>query len=186
MKETPEYFTKHSDNPQDPDFLFITCSDSRVPPNLITNFGLGELFVHRNVANVITAEDSSINALLEFSVTALNIKHIVLCGHYGCAGVRVALEKAMSEPETIEPTSPIDAWLNNIKQVYNANKEQFAHVPSLEEKAKLLVQLNVKQGCSVIAANEFVKKAQTEKGFPSIKGMVYDMREGLLQEIDLN
>ncbi len=129
----PEYFSRLS-KIQTPEFLWIGCSDSRVPANEITGTEPGEIFVHRNVANLVVHTDLNLLSVLLYAVDVLKVKHIIVCGHYGCGGVKASL--------TNESFGMINKWLRNIKDVYRIHEDEFKSLENEEEKVNLLVELN--------------------------------------------
>ena len=133
-KQRPDFFQKLS-RQQNPEYLWIGCSDSRVPANEVVGLMPGELFVHRNVANLVVHSDMNCLSVLQYAVDILNVKHIIVCGHYGCGGIRAALEE--------KNHGLIDNWLRHIRDIQNRKIEEFAKVANVEEKVNLLCELNV-------------------------------------------
>ena len=134
--DDPEYFKKLSLG-QKPDYLWIGCSDSRVPANEVTNTESGEMFVHRNIANMVVHTDFNLMSVLEYAVNVLGVKHIIVCGHYGCGGVRAAM--------THKTYGLVDKWLRNIKDVYNINRLELDAIIDEDKRADRLTELNVIQ-----------------------------------------
>lgn len=165
-----EYFNKLAQI-QEPDFLWIGCSDSRVPANEITNTEPGEMFVHRNIANVVDIYDINFLSVLQYAVEYLKVKHIIVCGHYGCGGIKAALSG--------QSFGRMDVWLNKIKEVYNAHEKEFIHLNE-EEKFKLLVELNVMSGVNKVREISYVKN---DPGIV-VHGWVYDLKDGILNRLD--
>lgn len=174
LMDDPEYFEKLAYN-QEPEFLWIGCSDSRVPANKITGTHPGELFVHRNIANVVMANDINVLSVIEYAVTYLKVKHIIVCGHYGCGGVKAAM--------TDKSFGILDEWLVNIKDVYNANRAEIDAVADMEARANMLVEYNVKQQVINISKTATIQKAWDNNNLPQIHGWVYSLKDGLLQQI---
>jgi carbonic anhydrase len=161
---------------QHPEFLYIGCSDSRVSPNEMTGLDLGEMFVHRNIANIVTNADMSILSVLQFSVEVLKVKHIVVCGHYGCGGVNAAMGK--------KSLGLMDNWLREIRDVYRIHSDELDEIQNEHNKFDRLVELNVIEQCMNVLKTNTLQKHYKEYGFPVVHGWVYDMKKGML--IDLN
>ncbi|MEP7279215.1 MAG: carbonic anhydrase, partial [Bacteroidota bacterium] len=154
---------------------WIGCSDSRVPANKITGTHPGELFVHRNIANVVMEGDINFLSVLDYAVTHLKVKHIIVCGHYGCGGVKAAMiDKSFGI---------LDKWLLNIKNIYEANRAAIDAVADPAERANLLVEYNVRQQVANISNTVTVQKAWQNNNGPQIHGWVYDIKDGLLKQI---
>jgi len=173
----PGFFKKLSKQ-QKPDYLWIGCSDSRVPANEIVGMLPGELFVHRNVANVVAHSDLNCLSVVQYAVEALNVKHIIVCGHYGCGGIAAAL--------TNEKHGFIDNWLSNIKDVYIRHEEKFLKLDSEEEKVSLLCELNVKEQVNNVAHTSIVQDAWDRGDELTIHGWIYGIHDGLLKDLDVS
>ncbi|MDI1235804.1 MAG: carbonic anhydrase [bacterium] len=165
-----EYFYKLS-LIQEPDFLWIGCSDSRVPANEITNTEPGEMFVHRNIANVVDLNDINLMSVMQYAVEYLKIKHIIVCGHYGCGGIKAAMSK--------DSFGKMDIWLSKIKEVYSQNVSSFDGLETEEARLKKMVELNVIAGVKKIQSSELIQSN------PEIvvHGWVYDLLDGILHRI---
>lgn len=174
LLDDPEFFSRLSVS-QEPEFLWIGCSDSRVPANKITGTHPGELFVHRNIANVVMDGDINILSVIEYAVAHLKVKHIIVCGHYGCGGVKAAMSD--------KSFGMLDQWLLNIKNVYEANRATIDAVEDLDARANLLVEYNVKQQVINMSKTATVQKAWQNNNLPQIHGWVYDLKDGLLKQI---
>ncbi len=174
LMDDPEYFNRLAYD-QKPEFLWIGCSDSRVPANKITGTHPGELFVHRNIANVVMNNDINVLSVIDYAVTYLKVKHIIVCGHYGCGGVKAAM--------TDKSFGILDEWLLNIKKVYEANRAEIDAVQDPEERTNLLVEHNVKQQVINISKTGSVQNAWQNNSLPHIHGWVYDLKDGLLKQI---
>ena len=174
LLDDPDYFSRLA-NGQEPEFLWIGCSDSRVPANKITGTHPGELFVHRNIANVVMTGDLNVLSVLEYAVHYLKVKHIIVCGHYGCGGVKAAM--------TDNSFGILDKWLLNIKNVYNANREEIDAIADPEERTNRLVECNVKQQVINISQTDSIQKAWRNNNLPQIHGWVYGLKDGLLKQI---
>lgn len=170
----PEYFKKLSLG-QKPDYLWIGCSDSRVPANEVTNTESGEIFVHRNIANLVIHTDFNLMSVLEYAVNVLEVKHIIVCGHYGCGGVRAAM--------THRTYGLVDKWLRNIKDVYNKHHEELDNIDNDDKRADRLTELNVIQQVQHLAETKIVQKAWHLGRKVQIHGWVYGLNSGLIKEL---
>ena len=174
LMDDPEYFKRLAYD-QEPEFLWIGCSDSRVPANKITGTHPGELFVHRNIANVVMTGDINALSVIDYAVTHLKVKHIIVCGHYGCGGVKAAM--------TDKSFGILDKWLLNIKNVYDANRAEIDAIADAEERTNRLVEYNVKQQVVNISKTVSVQNAWQNNTLPQIHGWVYGLKDGLLKQI---
>jgi len=170
-----DFFLNSFDN-HDPEFLYIGCSDSRVPANAITGLDVGDLFVHRNIANIVSNTDLNILSVLQYSIEILEVKHIVVCGHYGCGGIKCAMEQ--------KSYGLLDNWLREIRDVYRHYAEELNEIENIEHRYNRLVELNVIEQCMNIIKTSYLQKSYIEKKYPIVHGWVYDMRTGKL--IDMN
>jgi carbonic anhydrase len=177
-KRDPHYFEELAANPQKPDFLWIGCSDSRVPANEITRLGAGELFVHRNIANVVVNTDLNLLSVLQFSVEVLKVKHVIVAGHYGCGGVKAAMQR--------KDLGLMENWIRNIRDVERLHADTLNEIENEDEKWNKLVELNVREGCTRLMQTGIIQKAWSKGRFPLIHGLVYDLKEGLLKELDID
>jgi len=174
--EDPQFFEKLSAQ-QKPEFLWIGCSDSRVPSNQIIGLMPGEVFVHRNVANIVIHTDLNCQSVLQFAVDVLKIKHIMVVGHYGCGGVRAALEDRQH--------GLIDNWLRTLRDVYHAERAQFENLAGEEERVNLLCELNVKAQVANVCHTNIVQNAWARGQSLAVHGWIYGVRDGLLQDLDV-
>lgn len=174
-RDDENYFVNFYES-QSPDFLYIGCSDSRVPANIITGLEVGDLFVHRNIANIVSNSDLNVQSVIQFAVEHLEVKHIVVCGHYGCGGIHAALRQ--------ESFGLLDNWLRNIRDVYRIHFEDLEQIANCDEKVNKLVELNVIEQCKNIIKTSYVQKSYIQKGFPTVHGWIYNMKNGEL--IDMN
>jgi carbonic anhydrase len=174
LKEDPAYFKRLVDL-QSPEILWIGCSDSRVPADRITGTQPGEIFVHRNVANLVVHADLNFLSVLQYAVEVLKVKHIIVCGHHNCGGVRAALQN--------KSLGLIDKWLWNIKNVYQQNKEAIHNLATEDEKVDLLTELNVKEQVLNLAKTSIVQKAWKNNNMPDLHGWVYDLRDGIINPV---
>ncbi len=177
LKADPEYFKKLTKG-QSPEYLFIGCSDSRVPANEITGTDPGEMFVHRNIANLVVNTDMNILSVIQYSVEVLNVKHIIVCGHYGCGGVKAAMDD--------HTHGLIDKWLRNIKDVYRMHEEEFSKIHNEEQRHRTLVELNVKEQVFNLMKTSYVQKNRQLYGFPQVHGWVYDLSEGIINDLKID
>ena len=174
LKEDPDYFTKLSAG-QKPPVLWIGCSDSRVPADKITNTMPGDIFVTRNIANVVTHTDISMLSVLDYSVNVLKIKHIIVCGHYGCGGVAAAHGN--------KQVGLIDNWLRNIKDVYLLNKADVDSLPEAE-KVNRLVELNAIHSAKNVMSTSIVQNAWANGQELSVHAWVYSLETGLIKDLE--
>lgn len=172
--DDPEYFKKLSLG-QKPDYLWIGCSDSRVPANEVTNTESGEMFVHRNIANVVVHTDFNLMSVLEYAVNVLHVKHIIVCGHYGCGGVRAAMSN--------KSYGLVDNWLRNIKDVYNKNAEELNAIDDEDKRTDRLTEFNVIEQVQHLAKTKIVQSAWSEGKQLQIHGWVYGLNSGLITEL---
>jgi carbonic anhydrase len=176
LHDDPTFFERCAQK-QSPEVLFIGCSDSRVSAEVILGAGVGELFVHRNIANVVINTDMSCLSVIQYAVTVLKVNHIIVCGHYECGGVKAALDG--------KPLGLIDNWLRNIQDVYRL------HAPILdklegEEKMRRLVEKNTAESVLNLYKNAFVQQERALRGGPKIHGLVYDIKNGRLKRISVD
>ena len=177
-KENDPFFFKELSEGQNPDYLYIGCSDSRVPANEITGLDIGDLFVHRNIANQVPANDLSSHSVIQYAIDVLNVKHIVVCGHYGCGGVH----------EAMQPHShrELDNWLRNIRDIYRMHFDELDNISDEVKKYDRLVELNVIEQCINITKTSFFQQSYLKNNTPVIHGCVWDMRTGLLKDLKFN
>jgi len=176
MLETdPEYFKKLSDL-QTPEYLWIGCSDSRVPANQITGTQPGEIFVHRNVANLVINTDVNVLSVLDYAVNQLKVKHVIVCGHYGCGGIKAALTKNDFKPV-------LNMWLRNIKDVYRLHRSQLDLINNEEEKTNKLVELNVMEQVFNLAKTSIIQRAWKNEQRPDLHGWVYGLKDGIIKPV---
>jgi carbonic anhydrase len=171
----PEYFRRLAAQ-QSPEYLWIGCSDSRVPANEIVGLDPGELFVHRNVANLASPQDANFLSVLQFAVEVLRVRHVIVCGHYGCGGVRAAMSGRRH--------GLIDHWLQPVRTLYREGAERFDAIADLEARANNLCEHNVAAQVAAIAANPFVEDAWRRRQPLSIHGWVYSIQDGLLRDLE--
>lgn len=173
--EDPEYFKKLSLG-QTPDYLWIGCSDSRVPANEVTNTASGEMFVHRNIANLVVHTDMNLLSVLEYAVKYLKVKHIIVCGHYGCGGVKASM--------TNDLHGFVDNWLRNIKDVYNKNSNELEAILDEDKRTDRLTELNVIEQVRNLAKTAIVQKTWQERQL-HLHGWVYGINSGLITDLSV-
>jgi carbonic anhydrase len=171
----PEFFSKLSKQ-QAPEYLWIGCSDSRVPANQIVSLPPGEVFVHRNIANVVAHTDLNCHSVIQYAVEILKVKHIIVCGHYGCGGIHAAMDD--------NNYGLIDHWLKQIKDVYRFNKEKLKNL-SETEQLNLMCELNVIEQVTNVCESAVVQKAWRKGSDLSIHGWVYGLEDGILKDLDV-
>lgn len=175
VKEDPEFFSRLV-NVQTPEFLWIGCSDSRVPANEITNTQPGEIFVHRNVANLVVNTDVNLLSVLDYAVNHLNVKHVIVCGHYGCGGVKAATTKT-------DFKLVLNMWLRNIKDVYRLHRDELNAIKDEESRTNRLVELNVVEQINNLAKTSIIQQSWKKAKSPDLHGWVYGLRDGLIKPV---
>lgn len=176
LSVSSDYFEKLAAD-QQPEFLWIGCADSRVPAEEITGTQPGQLFVHRNVANLVVHTDFNMLSVLQYAVEALKVKHIIVCGHYGCGGVFNAM--------TRKDLGLINKWLRHIKDVCRMHERELASIADDRERFDRVVELNVREQVMNLAETSIVQKSWRDGSGIKIHGWVYDLRSGYLKEIAL-
>ena len=174
VMDNPDFFNRLS-KIQTPDFLWIGCSDSRVPANEITGTQPGEIFVHRNIANMVVHTDLNLLSVLQYAVEVLKVKHIIVCGHYGCGGVKAAFSN--------HSLGLINKWLRNIKDVYRIHQDEINHIEGEEKKINRLVELNVQEQVMNLAKTSIVQNAWKHQQQPHLHGWVYGLDNGIINPI---
>lgn len=174
IEDDPDFF-KRLKNIQTPDYLWIGCSDSRVPANEITGTQPGEIFVHRNIANMVVHTDLNLLSVLQYAVEVLKVKHVIVCGHYGCGGVQAAM--------TQKSLGIINKWLRNIKDVYRYHREEIDTIQDETERTNRLVELNVQEQVLNLAKTSIIQKAWKEHKGPDLHGWVYGLHNGLIKPL---
>jgi carbonic anhydrase len=173
--EDPEYFERLS-HLQAPEFLWIGCSDSRVPANEITGTQPGEIFVHRNVANLVVNTDVNLLAVLDYAVTNLKVKHVIVCGHYGCGGIKAASTKSDYRPV-------LNMWLRNIKDVMRHHRQELENMKDEENRLDRLVELNVQEQVYNLAKTTIIQRCWEKEMRPDLHGWVYGLRDGIIKPV---
>jgi carbonic anhydrase len=171
----PAYFERLS-HLQTPEFLWIGCSDSRVPANEITNTQPGEIFVHRNVANLVINTDVNLLAVLDYAVTHLKVRHVIVCGHYGCGGIKAAMTKTDFKPV-------LNMWLRNIKDVIRHHADELNAIEDEEQRADRLVELNVREQVYNLAKTTIIQRCWKQQQRPHLHGWVYGLKDGIINPV---
>lgn len=174
MDENPEFFLKLSKG-QKPPVLWIGCADSRVPANEIIGAMPGEVFVHRNVANMVIHTDMNMLSCLDYAVSILGVQHVIVCGHYNCGGVLAAMDD--------KQYGLVDNWIDHIKDVYRFNKVELDSIGDLQQRARRFVELNVIEQVHDLQKTAVIKSAWKKGTTPSLHGWVYDVANGLIKEL---
>lgn len=173
--QEPGYFTRLAAL-QAPEFFWIGCSDSRVPANVVARLDPGEVFVHRNVANIIHSSDMNMLSALEFAVEALKVREIIVCGHYGCGGVKAATEDL--------PHGLADHWLEPIRRLSRAYAVDLSRQPDLEAQRDRLAEFNVVEGVRRVCETPILQRAWTRGAKVRVHGLIYGLKDGLLRDLD--
>lgn len=172
----PKYFEKLSQG-QHPEYLYIGCSDSRVTAEDLMGVGPGEVFIHRNIANLVVSTDSNLNAVVQYAVEHLKVKHIIICGHYECGGVNAALNPS--------DMGQLNSWLQTLRDVYRFHQAELDAIENKQQKFDRLVELNVREQCINIIKIDHVQRSWYKTGYPNIWGWVFDVRTGQLKDLGL-
>ena len=175
IAKDPNYF-KRLLHLQSPEILWIGCSDSRVPANQITGTEPGEIFVHRNVANMVVNTDVNMLSVLDFAVTQLKVKHVIVCGHYGCGGIKAAMTKNNFKPV-------LNMWLRNVKDVYRLYRNDLDPIKDEEERSDRLIELNVKEQVNNLAKTTIIQKIWKKEKRPDLHGWVYGLKDGIIKPV---
>lgn len=170
----PEYF-KNLASDQKPEFLWIGCSDSRVPADRVTGTEPGEIFVHRNIANLVVNTDINLLSVLQYSVEVLKVKHVIVCGHYGCGGVKAAMGN--------KHIGIINHWLKEIKDVYRMHRAEIDSLPTENDKLNKLVELNVTEQIFNLAKTSIIQNAWKTQQRPHLHGWVYGLDDGIIKPV---
>lgn len=177
IDKDPNYFTRLVDI-QKPDFLWIGCSDSRVPANEILGLEPGEIFVHRNIANLVLSNDLNLLSVVEFAVRILKVKHIIVCGHYGCSGVKYAYQS--------NDAGMLNPWITSIKDHYRHHRQELNAIEDEKERIKKYIEYNVIEGCLTLMKFCAIQKSYAEENYPIIHACVYDLSNGRLIDLDID
>jgi len=177
MRERDPRFFERLVRAQRPELLWIGCSDSRLPPDQVVGRLPGEIFVHRNVGNVVVHTDLNCLSVLQYGIEALGVKHVIVCGHYGCGGVRAAMSP--------EPLGLIDNWLRHIRDVYTANRSELEAVADPVARQNRLCELNVAAQVANVCHTTIVQDAWRRGQQLTVHGWIYALADGLLRDLDL-
>lgn len=163
---------------QAPEFLYIGCSDSRVTAEELMGLNPGQIFVHRNIANQVIPTDSNVNAVVQYAVEHLKTKHIIVCGHYECGGVKAALNPS--------DMGQLNSWLQTLRDVYRIHRKELDKIEDTQKRFDRLVELNVREQCINIIKIDHVQRSWYKTGFPQVHGWVFDVKTGKLIDLKLN
>lgn len=173
----PDFF-KHLEEAQNPDYLYIGCSDSRVHANEIMGLQPGQVFVHRNIANMVINTDLNALSVINYAVEYLKVKYIIVCGHYNCGGVKAAMEHL--------DYGILNPWLRCIRDVYRLHQEELDAIEDNEQRYKRLVEINTYEQCLNVIKTAEVQRAYYKKGFPRVAGWIYDLHNGMLHDLEID
>lgn len=173
----PDYFRRLA-RLQEPEYLWVGCSDSRVPANEIVGLDPGELFVHRNIANLASPQDINFLSVLQYAVEVLKVRHVIVCGHYGCGGVRAALTRRRQ--------GLIDHWLQPVRRLAQDRADELRLIEDPEMRANRLCECNVAAQVEAVAANPFVRDAWRKGQSLTIHGWIYSIQDGLLRDLEVS
>ena len=177
MQQDPHFFERMA-YAQNPDYLYIGCSDSRVSAEEMMGLSPGEVFVHRNVANVVNAIDMNASSVIQYAVRELKVKHIIVCGHYHCGGIAAAMEQ--------KDYGLLNPWLRNIRDVYRIHQEELDAIEDPATRFDRLVELNVQEQVINVIKMTSVQQRYAEEGLPVVHGWVFDVRTGLLKDLEID
>lgn len=163
---------------QDPEYLYIGCSDSRVTAEEIMGVGPGEVFVHRNVANLVHSIDLNVQSVINYAIRHLKVKHIIVCGHYNCGGVKAAM--------IARDLGLLNPWLRGIRDVYRIHKSELDQIQDQHKRYDRLVELNVQEQCINIIKTAALQLSVQERGFPIVHGWVFDMHNGRITDLNID
>jgi carbonic anhydrase len=175
IEDDPLFFSR-LEHIQTPEFLWIGCSDSRVPADKITGTQPGEIFVHRNIANLVINTDVNLLSVVDYAVNHLKVKHIIVCGHYGCGGVKAAMTNH-------DFNYILNMWLHNIKDVYHLHKNELNAIDTEEKRFDRLVELNVMEQVMHLAKTSIIQKAWKNDNRPHLHGWVYGLKDGIINPV---
>jgi carbonic anhydrase len=175
LAQDPDYFMRTSRS-QAPPYLWIGCSDSRIPANEVVGLDAGEVFVHRNVANMFIHTDFSALSVLEFAVDVLKVQHVIVCGHYGCGGIKAAMETRQ--------VGLLDNWLRHVRDVQATHRAELESIDDLGQRYNRLAELNTLVQARNVCHSSIIQSAWARKQPVTVHGWVYDLRSGLLNDLD--
>jgi carbonic anhydrase len=177
LHEDKDFFNRLA-NVQTPEFLWIGCADSRVPANEITGTNPGEVFVHRNIANMVVHSDMNMLSVLDYAVNVLEVKHVIVCGHYGCGGIKAAM--------TNKQIGLIDNWIRHIKDVYRMHQDELEAIEDMKMRQDRLTELNVIEQVYDLGKTSIIQNAWQKRGGPYVHGWVYDVSNGLIKDLKVS
>lgn len=174
LEKDPKFFENLSID-QTPDFLYIGCSDSRVPANVIMGLDPGSIFEHRNIANLVVNTDLNSQCVIQYAVEVLKVKHVIVCGHYGCGGIKAAMIP--------RDMGLLNGWLREIRDVYRLNKSIMEKYRDEEQRHRLLVEINAMEQATNVTKTAAYQKSKLKTGYPMVHACVYDIKNGLLKDL---
>lgn len=177
LREDKDFFKKLKDG-QRPQVLWIGCSDSRVPANEITGTGPGEIFVHRNIANMVVHSDMNMLSVLDYAVNILEVKHVIVCGHYGCGGIQAAMSN--------QQFGLVDNWIRHIKDIYQLYRKELESIADPIKRADRFVELNVIEQVSDLCETSIIQNSWRKRKEPWIHGWVYDVSNGIIKDLNVS
>lgn len=177
LDQDPDFFERLSKG-QSPQFLWIGCSDSRVPANEITNTQPGDIFVHRNIANMVVHSDMNMLSVLDYAVNILKVKHVIVCGHYGCGGVKAAMGN--------EQFGLVDNWLRHIKDVYRLHANELDAIKDEDTRFNRFAELNVIEQVFDLMKTSIIQNAWRERNEPRVHGWIYNLKTGLINDLNVS
>ena len=175
IEKTDPGFFKRLSKGQSPKYLWIGCADSRVPETQLLGLEPGGVFVHRNVANVVLEEDINCMSVIQFAVEVLKVRHIIVCGHYGCAGIKAGMDQ--------NTEGPVDLWLTDMRRLYDEHKDSLSELDPIQAQSKMC-ELNVQLGVRTIADTATLRDAWARGQRVNVHGWVYDLRDGRIKDLD--
>jgi len=177
LQQDPDFFNRLSQG-QNPQVLWIVCSDSRVPANEITNTQPGDIFVHRNIANMVVHSDMNMLSVLDYAVNVLKVKHVIVCGHYGCGGVKAAMGRGQN--------GLVDNWLRHIKDVYRLHADELDSITDENHRFNRFAELNVMEQVFDLTKTSIIQNAWRERQSPVIHGWIYELKTGLIKDLNVS
>jgi len=177
LDQDPQFFERLSKG-QSPQFLWIGCSDSRVPANEITNTQPGDIFVHRNIANMVVHSDMNMLSVLDYAVNILKVRHVIVCGHYGCGGVKAAMSN--------EQYGLVDNWLRFIKDVYRTHSDELDAIKDEEKRFDRFAELNVTEQVFDLVRTTIIQNAWKDRRAPTVHGWIYSIKTGLIKDLGVS
>ena len=177
LRRDPQFFERLAKG-QSPEVLWIGCSDSRVPATEITGTNPGDIFVHRNIANMVIHSDMNLFSVLDYSINILKVKHVIVCGHYGCGGVAAAMAN--------EQYGLVDNWLRHIKDVYRLHSDELDAIPDREQRLRRFVELNIIEQVFDLSKTSIIQNAWRTRDLPMVHGWVYDVRTGIIKDLEVS